>query len=82
VIIFRISLNEQQSYSVTTIVTGQENIAYSLGIAYDWIHNLIYWSNFSVQKISVAFGNGSHPATIISIPELSPHSIAIHPGKG
>ena len=75
-------LDEEGNSSATTVISGSQNIGYSCSIAYDWIHDLVYWINYAARKVSVAFGNGSHPVTIIDNANLNPHAIAIHPGKG
>ena len=67
---------------IKTVVSGKEHLRSVYSLAIDWVHDHLYWSDYAMRKISVSFGNGSWPATIVSFRGVSPHSIAIHPGRG
>lgn len=59
------------------------NIEYSDGIAYDWIHHKIYWTNARQDIIEVADRNGRHRRVIVNATTNAtveePRAIAIDP---
>jgi len=58
--IFRAPFN---SNNTEKIVSGVE---YTDGIAYDWIHHNIYWTDAAHDHIKMAGRNGSNPRVIVS----------------
>ncbi|CAK8676017.1 unnamed protein product [Clavelina lepadiformis] len=54
-----------------------------VSLAVDWINEHLYWTDFTLSKITVSFTNGSFPKTIATVKDnMSPFSIAVHPEKG
>ena len=74
--------NSKQGSTISTLVSGHANIHTSFSIAYDWVHDHIYWTNRFMKKVSVAFANGSYTSTVVNCLGLTPHAIALHPKKG
>lgn len=50
------------------------------GIAVDWIHNLIFWTDSGTKRVEVASLDGSHRAIIVASELDKPRAIVVHPG--
>ena len=74
----RAHINNQSSSEVIV-----SNVEYSDGIAYDWIHHKIYWTNAKKDVIEVADRNGKHRRVIINTTVNAtieePRAIAVDP---
>ncbi|KAG8187695.1 hypothetical protein JTE90_025222, partial [Oedothorax gibbosus] len=55
---------------------------YSRGIAVDWIHNLIYWTDFSDKSIGVSRLDTSMVRTVLKEEGAIPYAIVLHPAEG
>ena len=76
-------LDQVHTTSISAIVFGERHFYdQSSSVAYDWVHDLIYWIDFSAEKIVVGSGNGLHAATVINSGYITPQFIALHPGEG
>jgi len=76
--IFRAHIGNQSSNE--KIVS---DIEYSDGIAYDWIHHKIYWTNANRDVIQVANRNGKNQRVIVNASTNGtiedPRAIAVDP---
>lgn len=59
-----------------------DNISTPDGLAIDWIHDLLYWTDTDYNTISVVGLDGSHRTTLISTNLDEPRAIALDPRKG
>jgi len=76
-------MDEDSNFTITTIVTDEpHNFGQSSSIAYDWVHDHIYWIDFSIERILVSFGNGSFSTIVVNSGYITPQAITLHPGKG
>lgn len=50
------------------------------GVALDWIHNLIFWTDSGTRRIEVATLDGQQRAVIAANEVDKPRAIAVHPG--
>jgi len=69
-----------QSSKLNPLVPKQ-HVSNPVGVAVDWINDHLYWTEYTAQKISVSYLNGSHPSLVTSTGNFTPRSIAVHPGK-
>nr|CAI5839152.1 unnamed protein product [Callosobruchus analis] len=51
------------------------------GIALDWIHDLIFWTDSGTRRIEVATLDGKHRSIIAASEVDKPRAIAVHPGE-
>ncbi|KAG5887972.1 hypothetical protein JTB14_035046 [Gonioctena quinquepunctata] len=51
------------------------------GVAIDWIHDLIFWTDSGTRRIEVASLDGQQRAIIAASDVDKPRAIAVHPGK-
>ncbi|KAG8174491.1 hypothetical protein JTE90_006649 [Oedothorax gibbosus] len=54
----------------------------SHGIAVDWIHNLIYWTEYNNGAIGVSRLDGSMVRTVLKERRINPHAIVLNPAEG
>ncbi|XP_077974025.1 low-density lipoprotein receptor-like isoform X1 [Styela clava] len=53
------------------------------GLAYDWIHKLLFWSDADLHTVSVSTDLGNYPKTLINRPaSYVPRDIALDPKRG
>ncbi len=52
------------------------------GVAYDWINDNIYWTDFSTNTINVAKSDGSYKMVLYDADMDEPRSIAVDPSDG
>lgn len=51
------------------------------GIAVDWIHNLLFWTDSGTKRVEVSDMDGTHRVIIISNELDKPRAIVVHPGE-
>lgn len=49
------------------------------GVAVDWIHDLLYWTDSGTSRIEVSHLDGSHRKVLIYEELEKPRAIALHP---
>ncbi|KAG8174602.1 hypothetical protein JTE90_024849, partial [Oedothorax gibbosus] len=54
----------------------------SYGLAVDWIHNLIYWTEYYNDAIGVSRLDGSMVRTVLKEEGIKPHAIVLNPAEG
>jgi len=52
------------------------------GIACDWIHNKLFWTDSGTSRIEVVNLDGSMRKVIVWTNLEKPRAIAVHPGRG
>jgi len=52
------------------------------GVAVDWIHNLLFWTDSSTSRIEVSDLDGQHRRVLIWRDTEKPRAIVTHPGIG
>lgn len=50
------------------------------GVAVDWIHDLLFWTDSGTRRVEVASLDGSQRAVIAANDLDKPRAIAVHPG--
>lgn len=50
------------------------------GVAVDWIHNLIFWTDSGTRRVEVASLDGGKRHVLASNDMDKPRAIAVHPG--
>ena len=60
----------------------KSNIDVSDGIAIDWIHDLLYWTDTGMNTVMVSNLDGSKRATVVSTDLDEPRGIALDPKNG
>ena len=61
-------------YTLTIHITG--------GVAVDWIHNLLFWTDSGTSRIEVSNLDGDHRKVLLWENLEKPRAIAVHPGEG
>lgn len=51
------------------------------GIALDWVHNLLFWTDSGTRRVEVATLDGKQRYVIVSNDLDKPRAIAVHPGE-
>lgn len=51
------------------------------GIAIDWIHELLYWTDSGTRRVEVSAMDGSHRTILASTKLDKPRAIVVHPGE-
>ncbi|XP_078487826.1 uncharacterized protein LOC108949681 [Ciona intestinalis] len=67
--------------SVQTVLSDNE-VRSPISLALDWVNDHLYWVDFSLGTVSVAYSNGSWPTTLKTMKGMSVRSVALHPEKG
>ncbi|KAJ8408322.1 hypothetical protein AAFF_G00257360 [Aldrovandia affinis] len=75
--IYRISLDEQSQDPVLVL----DGLGAPLGLAVDWIHGLLYWSDARTRSVNVAPLNGSNRRVLIGR-LFKPTGVAVEPLLG
>lgn len=50
------------------------------GVAVDWIHDLLFWTDSGTRRVEVATLDGSQRAVLAANDLDKPRAIAVHPG--
>jgi low-density lipoprotein receptor-related protein 4 len=50
------------------------------GVAVDWIHDLLFWTDSGTRRVEVATLNGSQRAVLAANDLDKPRAVAVHPG--
>ena len=80
---FRVSMNETKSQSSKlNPLIPKHHVNNPVGVAVDWVNDHLYWTEYTTRKISVSYLNGSYPSQVTDTGDLTPRSIAVHPGQG
>jgi len=51
------------------------------GVAIDWVHNLLFWTDSGTRRVEVATLDGSVRAVLAASDLDKPRAIAVHPGE-
>jgi low-density lipoprotein receptor-related protein 4 len=51
------------------------------GVAIDWIHNLLFWTDSGTRRVEVATMDGSVRAVLAASDLDKPRAVAVHPGE-
>ena len=68
------------TYTTETVVSG--DVSTPDGLAVDWVHGHLYWTDTGLDNIEVATLDGSMRRILIDDDLDEPRAIALHPGKG
>lgn len=58
------------------------NVCVSGGLAIDWIHDKLYWTDSGTSRIEVANLDGTHRKVLLWQNMEKPRAIALHPIEG
>ncbi|XP_078252905.1 very low-density lipoprotein receptor-like [Rhinoraja longicauda] len=78
--IFSMSMNKYQGILGHSLHV--KNLSIPTGIAVDWVHKHIYWTDRSAKTISVATMDGSKRKTLFDDKMTEPASVAVDPLSG
>uniref|UniRef100_H2Z4B5 EGF-like domain-containing protein n=1 Tax=Ciona savignyi TaxID=51511 RepID=H2Z4B5_CIOSA len=67
--------------SVKTVLSNHE-VRSPISLAVDWVNDHLYWVDYSLGTVSLAYSNGDFPTTLLTLKPMSLRSIAIHPEDG
>lgn len=75
------------AYRVNTLnnsiqIVASENVSVPDGLAVDWVHGHLYWTDTGLDHIEVATLDGSMRRVLIKDHLDEPRAIALHPSKG
>ncbi|XP_039623020.1 very low-density lipoprotein receptor-like [Polypterus senegalus] len=76
-VIYRTSLNGPSHAPLSLLI----NVGHVQGIAVDWVHGLLYWTDSLSHSVSVASLDGSKRKVLIEN-LLEPAGVAVHPYSG
>ena len=65
----------------TTRTVISTNIIEPEGLAVDWVHEHVYWTDQELRKIEVVSLDGSLRKVLVHEGLNKPRAIAVHPGK-
>jgi len=74
------SANLQSGASQKTLLA--EGVVTPDGIAVDWVHSRLYWTDTGANTISAADFDGQNRILLIKDSVEEPRAIVLHPGKG
>lgn len=52
------------------------------GVAVDWIHDILFWTDSGTSRIEVSNLDGDHRKVLLWENLEKPRAIAVHPGEG
>lgn len=76
------STNINKASDASQQVTLIDSLHSPEGLAVDWVHKNIYWTDSGNKSISVATGDGSKRRVLISTELSEPRAIAVDPHQG
>jgi hypothetical protein len=51
------------------------------GVALDWVHNLLFWTDSGTRRVEVSSMDGSLRSVLAASDLDKPRAIAVHPGE-
>ena len=60
----------------------EEGVVTADGLAVDWVHAHLYWTDTGTNRISVSDFSGQSRAVLVEAGLEEPRAIALHPGSG
>lgn len=51
------------------------------GVAVDWIHDLLFWTDSGTRRVEVSAFDGQNRHVLVSDDLAKPRAIAVHPGE-
>lgn len=80
--VFRIIFNKVMKIFLHIILDiVKSGLESPVGVALDWIHDLIFWTDHGTRRIEVATLDGQERAIIAASDLDKPRDIAVHPGE-
>lgn len=81
---FNIHQNLKYTIKINVSVFFSDVIRWGLetpgGVAVDWIHDLLFWTDSGTRRVEVASLDGSQRAVLAANDLDKPRAIAVHPG--